>query len=430
MVIPSSDALAPFHELGRLVENRWRAVDYDEQRLPGIAAVALDELQVPARVDPFLVLREFHAAHPQPEQRDAEGRFSDLPITLYNGTRFYIDLYFWLDGTTEIHQHAFAGAFQVLSGSSLHSRYSFTRDREINPHFLTGHLALGDVEILRQGATRPIIPGPDHIHSLFHLDRPSVTLTIRSHHTPTAAPQYAYLKPSLAIHPFYREPAMLKKVQTVSLLLKMRHPEGAARVTELLADSDFESAFRMLEAATHIVSDHGLPKALGLTTSDDLMRRFTAAARVRHGDLVDLVEPVLEERRRQAEIARRRGAITSEPHRFLMALLLNVEGRAKVIELVGERYPHEDPIETIVDWVEELGSTKELGAEHNVLGISGWDDDHVFVFECLLRGMGEAEIAAEAASRYAPAYAAALGERAPGIGRKICEAPLFRAHLP
>ncbi|MCM2258069.1 MAG: hypothetical protein NDJ94_20745 [Vicinamibacteria bacterium] len=54
-----------------------------------------------------------------------------------------------------------------------------------------------------------------------------------------------------------------------------------------------------------------------------------------------------------------------------------------------------------LDRVEELGTTRHLGVEENALGIVGWDDDHVFVFECLLRGQRVSDLGAEIATRYA-----------------------------
>ncbi len=407
--------LEPVHDLGRLIESRFRRADYDEHRFPSLAGEALAESGIPGRIDPWEVLRAFHQAEPMPEQRDVEARFSDLPVTLYNGHGFYIDAYFWLDGTTEIHQHAFAGAFQVWAGSSLHSRYTFAREREINPHFLIGRLDLDDVEILEQGAIRPIVPGSTAIHSLFHLDRPSITLTVRTLHTPTAAPQYAYLKPSLAVNPFYRDAALSRKTQTLSLLLRMRRSDADPRIRELLAESDFATAFRLIETASQTLSEGGLRRALGLGSDLDRIEGLLEAARLRHGALVDLVPPVIAERRRQTEIAHRRATVTSEEHRFLLALLLNVSERTRLLRLVGARYPGRDPVETVVDWVEELGFTRVLGADENVLGLRGWDDDHVLVFEGLLRGMGEREIEAPLKSRVSE------------IAGKLRGATLFRA---
>lgn len=198
---------------------------------------------------------------------------------------------------------------------------------------------------------------------------------MRTLHTPTAAPQYAYLKPSLAVNPFYRDAALSRKTQTLSLLLRMRRPDADPRIRELLAESDFATAFRLIETASQTLSEGGLRRALGLGSDLDRIEGLLEAARLRHGALVDLVPPVIAERRRQTEIAHRRATVTSEEHRFLLALLLNVSERTRLLRLVGARYPGRDPVETVVDWVEELCVTRVLGADENVLGLRGWDDD-------------------------------------------------------
>src|SRR4030095_11070923 len=97
----------------------------------------------------------------------------DPPITLFSGPRFYIDIYFWLDGMTSIHQHSFAGAFHVILGSSLHSQYGFELKQTINAHLASGEITLQGVQLLEKGETRMILPGQQFIHSLFHLDRPT-----------------------------------------------------------------------------------------------------------------------------------------------------------------------------------------------------------------------------------------------------------------
>jgi len=96
---------------------------------------------------------------------------------------------------------------------------------------------------------------------------------------------------------------------------------------------------------------------------------------------------------RQHNITQRRSTITSEEHRFFLALLLNVPSREKILELVTQRYPETDPVEKILDWVEELSQTRVLGSkEPNALGIEGFGDEHIFVLEQLLRGKSTEEI--------------------------------------
>ena len=114
-----------FSELGLSVEEAWREANYSETAFPEIASKALADARLREKVTPWEIIR-WLASEPQlPRQPDIEAMFGNPPITLFCGPRFYIDIYFWVDGTTEIHQHGFAGAFQVLVGSSLHSRYSF-----------------------------------------------------------------------------------------------------------------------------------------------------------------------------------------------------------------------------------------------------------------------------------------------------------------
>jgi len=384
-----------FAELGSLIESRWRDQDYNEELFPGIAAQALSELTLGTgtRVDPWEIIRWVHETPDLPEQMDPIGKFGNPPITLYVGPRFYIDVYYWLDGTTTIHQHAFSGAFQVLLGSSVQARYRFENRREINPHFLTGELLLDEVSLLAQGDIREINPGPSFIHSLFHLERPSATITIRTYKAPGAAVQYSYLKPFLAINPFFNDASLTKKVQTVSMLLRMKHPEADRFVGELVEASDFQTAYAVLQQAFQFLCHRELEKMFGLSRSYDRFLALLDRARARHGVLADLLLPVFEEESRQTDISRRRAEIKGEDHRFFLALLLNLSERATVVRLVQERFPRQDAIKLVVAWVKELSATQIFGSkEPSVLGIEQLDDRQLFVFKGLLQGLNVEEI--------------------------------------
>ena len=149
-----------------------------------------------------------------------------------------------------------------------------------------------------------------------------------------------------------------------------------------------------------------------------------------HGELIDLVLPVLEEQERQMSIINRRGTITKDAHRFFLALLLNVPSREKILELVKQRYPDQDPVETILDWVEELGHTRVLGSkETNALGLPEFDDSYVFVLECLLEGLGLEEINQKAVAQYPPENAAELKTRIPALMKTLRESILFKSLL-
>ena len=417
-----------FQDLGSLVEQRWRDRDYSEEAFPEIAAQALVETSPRSWVDPWEIIRWVHTAQQLPAQQDVPASFGNPPITLYSGPRFYIDVYYWVDGTTSIHQHGFCGAFHVFLGSSILSRYDFEETRRINARFSLGNLRLDEVELLGEGDTRQILPGSRYIHALFHLDRPSATVIIRTRQTPGELPQYKYHKPHLAVDPFYQEETMIKKVQSAMLLLQIRHPAADELIGELLSCSDFQTAFSVLELAFDWIANDRLERAFGLSTGKERFEALVDIARRRHGDLVDFILPVLEENGRQNYLVYRRGQITSNEHRFFLALLLNVADRAKVLELVRQRFPEQDPVNTVTDWVEELANTKVAGSpEPNVLGLHNVDQDYLLVLQCLLEGLTVEQTKAAFEEELSAEDAGSLGDKLEKLYENISNSMLFKS---
>jgi hypothetical protein len=392
--------MQPFTELGALVEGRWRDKNYDESVFPDIAATALRQADLTARVDPWDIIRWVHTTIDPPRQMDPQAKFGNPPITLFAGPRFYIDVYYWLDSTTSIHQHAFSGAFQVLLGGSVHCNYEFKEQREINPHLLIGDIALNDVSLLGKGDIKKIYPSSRFIHSLFHLERPSATIVVRTYHAPHAAVQYDYFKPHIAIDPFFDEISMTRKVQTVSLLLSMKHPEADQMICDLLDMADFHTTFAVLETAFKFLGRNELEELFQVSKSSDRFQAMLDRVRQRHGTLADLLPAVFDEKLRQAEIVKRRGIVESADHRFFLALLLNVPDKTKVLRLVRQRFPDKDPIEVVIGWVRELAKIKIFGSpEPNVLGIKSVDSTFLDVLAGRLRGLPDEKLKALAPNK-------------------------------
>lgn len=388
-----------FNDLGALIEQRWRAENYAEEIFPALAAQALTEAAIDKKVVPWEIIQWVLSATHLPQQQDILGKFGNPPITLFSGPRFHIDIYFWLDGTTSIHQHAFCGAFQVLTGSSIHSHYSFDCAQQINEHFLVGTMKLENIELLEQGMIQPILPGDRYIHSLFHLDRPSTTICARTYHTASGAPQYNYQKPYFAIDPFYSEPLTIKQRQSAALLFQVEHPDALTMVDDLLSKADFQTTVELLDLARSFLSGKPLENAFGLVTGEEQYQKLEATALARHGDLINKMRAVVDESRRQNNLIHRRNQVTSPEHRFFLALLLNVPDRKRLLEMVAQRFPDNDPIETVTDWVEELATTKLWGsAEANVLGVNNFDEDYLWVLQSLLQGNSLAQTIQENAA--------------------------------
>jgi hypothetical protein len=419
-----------FYDLGLLVEDLWRANNYSEAAFPDIAARALEETSLAKKVSAWDIVRWVFTESQLPRQQDVEGRFGNPPITLYSGPRFHIDIYFWLDGTTDIHQHSFAGAFQVLLGSSLHSRFSFEEKHAINTNFMLGDVIFKSAEVLKEGDIRKIFAGKEFIHSLFHLDRPSATITIRTYEVPTAFPQYSYRRPHLAYNPFSKEVTTVKKLQTVELLLQIQHPDADAMIGDLVARGDFQTTFLILQTVFRTLDLNQLQKFLHVSTGKDRFNTLLEKTRDRHGELASSIQPVFEEDQRLADIVNRRKFITSNEHRFFLAVLLNISSRAMILDLIKRRFPERDPIDMVLDWVMDLSTTRVWGStEPNVLGIKDFDHRYLFVLEGLLRDHSVEQIKASIEREYPADRAGKLKGEVEGIANALGNSILFKAAL-
>jgi hypothetical protein len=415
-----------FQQLGADIEQRWRDKNYDEEIFPAIAEQSLIEADLPGKVSAWEVISWSLRETVLPEQRDLAGKFGDPPITLYNSPRFHIDVYFWLDGTTSIHQHGFCGAFQVLHGSSIHSSYNFELAESINMFTEIGEIRLQNCELLKVGDTRRILAGRDFIHSLFHLDRPSATIVVRTYRSPLHLPQFDYKKPFLAIDPFFEEPTTVKKLQSLSALLRIRHPETDKLISELLESADFQTTFTILSnVRDHLNSNH-LDQFFNPSGTQDRFEKFLEIARKRHGSPTEIFPKIFRHSDKLNEIVRRRSFITNSDHRFFLALMLNVEGKERIFSLIKNRFPETDPAEKILDWTDELANTKVFGTNlPNALGIADFDNFDLFALETILKDLSEAETREKLQTEYGMEPTAEVMRNLAAKTEKIRQAVIF-----
>lgn len=126
-------------------------------------------------------------------------QFCDLPIILFENSRFRIQLLTWLNASTVIHEHGFYGAFQVVRGSSIERVYRYNEHQEINSKVKIGELEPISFNHRTAGSKVKINGGSDYIHSLYHLEEPTITLIIRTHSLTHLAPQLSYYPNGLAL---------------------------------------------------------------------------------------------------------------------------------------------------------------------------------------------------------------------------------------
>jgi hypothetical protein len=336
-----------FKELGDLVLDRWKRENFSLEKFPQVASAALDERPPAKGVDLPALMRDFLLSEEQPFQTDSP--FGEPEIVVYNHPRFYIQLLFWMEGTTAIHQHAFSGAFHVMHGSSVHAHYEFEKARAVTPHMRLGSLRMTKIEILEQGRTVRIISGQQTIHSLFHLDSPSVTVVVRTQHDPETGPQFNYLPPHVAVDPLHTDLLTMRREQLLDVLEQVEDTGYAELVLEMIADLDFERGF------------HVLRHCMGYLQRLDEWQPIIKGFEKKHKALATGIAATLQEEARRDGIKALRGSITEPEHRFFLALLMNAPTRADLLKLVAQRYPHEAPINTVLRWAAELTEVSDEG---------------------------------------------------------------------
>lgn len=384
-----------FQQLGDEIDASWRDANYDEAKLPIVAKAALERADLPSKLSAWDVLEWTLRQRNLPRQQDVRGSFGDPPITLYSGQRFHIDVYFWFDGTTAIHQHSFSGAFQVLLGSSIHSWYEFERDEVINTFAETGRMNLKLCQLLEVGDIQEIWSGRKYIHALFHLDQPSATIVVRTTSTPLELPQFSYHKPGLAADPFFERDDILKKVQTISALVRAGRPDTDEQIANLLDESDLHTSFLYLSHLRQFFRGNHIAELFRLEEPRARFHKFLDQVITKHGETAEILGRVFAHLDMQDEIVNRRAYVTQPEHRFFMALLMNLDNREQIFDLVKAKYPQADPIDKVLDWVFDLAQTRVVGIEAtNALGIADFGDAEMSALEGLLNGKTDDEIAA------------------------------------
>jgi hypothetical protein len=359
-----------FRKLGDDLTARWRAKGNREDAFPSIAAATLRDHDAPSHVSPAQILDWALNADTLPRQDPSD---LDLAITAYWSERFSIYLLFWVDGTTLIHDHSAWGAFQVLAGSSLHTTYSFAEAERVTSCAALGALDVRQLETLKRGDVREVAVGRDFIHSLFHLDRPSVSIAIFTKSPPNYAALYAYLTSGFAYVARFREQQLDRQLATLDVIARIEPERYEPTVAAYVARADPMYAFQALMQAHGRLEDEPFARVLG-------------ASRPHHPHLYKTWEDGFRELRRQTNLKERRAVVHKADHRYFLAALLNAPRRRDILRLVHERAPGREPADTIVDWVRELADVPVEGALGPTALGPPLDEVGLTVLAALLRG--------------------------------------------
>lgn len=330
-----------FTELGNEVLSRWKRKNFSLATFPNIARQALEERSPLEQLDLDQFIAEFLLQEEQPHQ--SSSGFGQPELIVYDNPKFYIQLLFWLDGTTQIHQHEFSGAFHVLRGSSIHSLFEFNNSQPVSAHLRVGDLCLVKTQLLGTGSIVPIISGGACIHSLFHLETPSLTLVIRTHSDPGTGPQFTYLPPHLAIDPFHDDALTTRRNQLLDVLEKTDDPAYPKLVLKMIEELDFERSYFVLQNGANYLQKIG--------QWETTLKAF----RKKHGKLAQYVPPTIAETAWRDRLVGLRSSVEESEQRFFLALLLNLSRRADILAFIAKRFPGQ-PIKTVRRWAREFTS--------------------------------------------------------------------------
>jgi hypothetical protein len=395
-----------FDRLGDRVLQSWRARNFDERVFHEVAVAETNALRPSDHVSADEVIDWVHDSPRIAPQGDLNNPFGSPPVRVYVSERFFLEVLFWVDSTTGVHQHGFSGAFHVLDGSSLQSEFAFHPEHRYSDRLTLGRLDLTKVERLQKGDVRAIQTGDGLIHSLFHLDRPSVSVVVRTGTDPKAGPQYSYTRDGIAFDPFFTTESLKRQQQTLALLHTLERPTFLDRARRTIESADAFATFSLLSWMRGAVPDETYAKFL-----DEL--------RSPHAPLLERLRRDRDEMLRENAIVRRRARIHAKEHRFLLALLLNLPSRSRILDIVREAHPGTPPAETVLRWVSELAQTR-LDDGNNALNIE-MTESSLRIFSHLLEGASDAQVIGRLREEYGE-----VDDQVDGI-REMCAA--FRASL-
>jgi|SoiMethySBSTD1v2_1073268.scaffolds.fasta_scaffold281513_1 hypothetical protein len=339
--------MSRYEALGRRIDDAWRRANRDEQRFADIAFEALSSFE-PDGFD----LNEIGRFLIGTPVRQQPSQFSNLPVTLYRGEGFHVELLVWTTGSTAIHQHAFSGAFRVIVGSSLHSDYRFIERQRINSHLLIGDIEMIGMRLLKVGDVLPIVAGREGlVHALFHLDEPSVTLVARTGWESAGGPQYELIPPRFAFDGRWANGD--ERIAMIDRWLGVTGDLGANELPEPFLDKLLELDPARLFA---VVSKHP-----GRFSDQVFQNGFREKLAAHHPLLADRLPDVARFKRQQSALVTTRRLIKDPDLRFFVALLLNAGSRPQILDTIRERHPGVDAEAQCIDWLLALGDPARLG---------------------------------------------------------------------
>jgi hypothetical protein len=155
------------------VEQKWKTHYNKVDFLPDLCIETAQELNL------FASARGLTTAFPHRELKRYKPHPANGIVAVAESEFLGMYFHYWFDDIATPHHHAWTGFFMNLKGRVIHSVYDFTPQEYIGPHLAFGKLENRTTELITEGMAVPVIPGAGYIHSLWHVDSPCISLSVR-----------------------------------------------------------------------------------------------------------------------------------------------------------------------------------------------------------------------------------------------------------
>jgi hypothetical protein len=312
-----------FRRLGAMLEDGWRDADRDEERLPDVAAAALDELPPGDHFDREAFLDAVLDPHEGGLQQLAPlHAFGQPGLTAFFGDGFCIEVYHWLDSVSAIHNHPFCGVFTVLEGWSVHARYATSVAVRAGAQGRLCDVRLRGLDLVTPGSVhRFSLKRHPLVHALIHVPVPSISMVIRTVRTEG---YLRYLPPTIAIPMAAPSEPTARRIAMLEALREAGDPGHAARLERALRHADFETAVHLL-------------LSVWPGSEPEQRKAWLQAIEPQHGDRIDAITRALERSLRLQEASAIRSRLRDADQRLCATALAYAESRRHVVELLEQR---------------------------------------------------------------------------------------------
>ncbi len=396
-----------FKALGDRIATEWRAANRDDRAFVSLAERALMDAPPHEHVTADAVLEWLLRYAPSGSQPGMH-LFGQPPVEVYRGVGFRLEVLFWREATTSIHQHAFSGAFTILAGESLHSTFAFQESRRINARLRIGELTRKSVERLSAGEVRAIWPGQTFIHQVFHLSDTTVTVVARTDGLAEYRPQFRYEFPGVAAEP-EEDPLTSRRLAALSLIADRESGQIVSLCATMMRELDAENAC--------VVLMHLAPRV-----TPAVLEEIAEAGRGHLGALVPVFLEAGAHRRRVHAALRSRASIRNSELRFVTALLMLGQTKQDIAKLLEVRASGENSDEFLVASLSRLAETGALDVE--------FDEVNRDIVRSIVRGASPLELLDALSSVYDPDDLLAQRDEILQHTRRMFSTPLLSPLLP